>query len=72
MFASRLEAQSPLKKIGGGYGFVTDQKDHRIDSVTQVKAGDGIKVIVRDGSMEAVISRINQSDEEKKDDPDRR
>lgn len=70
LFASRLEAQSPLKKIGGGYGFVTDKKDHRIDSVTQVKAGDGIRVIVRDGSMEAVISQIIPNDQTKNDDLD--
>lgn len=70
LFASRLEAQSPLKKIGGGYGFVTDKNDHRIDSVTQVKAGDGIRVIVRDGSMEAVISQIIPNDQTKNDDLD--
>jgi exodeoxyribonuclease VII large subunit len=70
LFASRLEAQSPLKKIGGGYGFVTDKKDHRINSVTQVKAGDGIRVIVRDGSMEAVISQIIPNDQTKNDDLD--
>lgn len=70
LFASRLEAQSPLKKIGGGYGFVTDKKDHRIDSVTQVKAGDGIRVIVRDGSMEAVISNITPNDQTKNDELD--
>lgn len=72
LFASRLEAQSPLKKIGGGYGFVTDKKDHRIDSVKQVKGGDSIKVIVRDGSMEAVISRINPIEKTKKDNLDSR
>jgi exodeoxyribonuclease VII large subunit len=70
LFASRLEAQSPLKKIGGGYGFVTDKKDHRIDSVTQVKAGDGIRVIVRDGSMEAVISNITPNDQTMNDELD--
>lgn len=70
LFASRLEAQSPLKKIGGGYGFVTDKKDHRIDSVTQVKAGDGIRVIVRDGSMEAVISQITPNHQTENDDLD--
>ncbi|RKD33278.1 exodeoxyribonuclease VII large subunit [Lacrimispora algidixylanolytica] len=70
LFANRLEAQSPLKKIGGGYGFVTDKKDHRINSVTQVKAGDGIRVIVRDGSMEAVISQIIPNDQTKNDDLD--
>lgn len=63
LFTSRLEAQSPLKKIGGGYGFVTDEKGQRIDSIEQVKAGDNIRLRVRDGSMEAVVSRITPNEE---------
>lgn len=58
IFISRLEAESPLKRMGGGYGFVTDGKDRRIDSVKQVKAGDKIGLRLRDGSMEAVVSRV--------------
>lgn len=58
IFISRLEAESPLKRMGGGYGFVTDGKDKRIDSVKQVKAGDRIGLRLRDGSMEAVVSSV--------------
>lgn len=58
IFISRLEAESPLKRMGGGYGFVTDGKDKRIDSVKQVKAGDRIGLRLRDGSMEAVVSHV--------------
>lgn len=58
LLIGRLEAGSPLKRIGGGYGFVTDGKNKRINSVNQVKAGDRIGVRLKDGSMEAVVSRI--------------
>lgn len=58
LFVSRLEAGSPLKKIGGGYGFITDVKNRRIDSVEQVKAGDRIGLKLRDGSIEATVSHV--------------
>lgn len=62
LYISRLEAGSPLKRIGGGYGFVTDEKDKRINSVNQMKAGDRIGVRLQDGSMEAVVSRITPAE----------
>ena len=61
LMISRLDGLSPLKRIGGGYGFITDEKDRRLESIDQVKAGDGIKVRVRDGSVEAVVSNVSPS-----------
>ncbi|WP_124064834.1 exodeoxyribonuclease VII large subunit [Clostridium sp. E02] len=61
LLISRLEAQSPLKKIGSGYGFVTDQKNQRIDSVKQVIKGDKIRLQIRDGSLDAVVSHVTPS-----------
>ena len=58
LLISRLDARSPLKRIGGGYGYVTDEKDKRIDSVKQLHTGDRIGVRLRDGGIEAVISSI--------------
>lgn len=37
LMSSRLDGLSPLKKIGGGYGFLTNDKNRRIESVEQVK-----------------------------------
>ena len=51
LISSRLDGLSPLKKIGGGYGFLTDGKNRRIESVDQVKQGDPIKVRIRDGRI---------------------
>lgn len=61
LLISRLEAQSPLKRIGGGYGFVTDQKNQRIDSVKQIKKGDKIRLQIRDGNLDAVVSHVTSS-----------
>ena len=61
LIISRLDGLSPLKRIGGGYGFITDEKDRRLESIDQVKAGDGLRVRVRDGSVEAVVSNVSPS-----------
>ena len=61
LIISRLDGLSPLKRIGGGYGFITDEKGRKLESAAQVKAGDGIKVRVRDGSVEAVVSKVSPS-----------
>ncbi len=56
LMSSRLDGLSPLKKIGGGYGFLTDKKNRRIESVEQVKKGDHIQMRIRDGRIDAVVS----------------
>ena len=63
LIISRLDGLSPLKRIGGGYGFITDGKERRLESVNQVQTGDGIKVRVRDGSIDAVVSSVTLSEE---------
>lgn len=58
LIISRLDGLSPLKRIGGGYGFLTDGKERPIDSVNKVKSGDQIRLRIRDGSMEAMITHV--------------
>ncbi len=58
LLASRLEAGSPLKRIVGGYGFATDETHRPIESVKQIKPGEKIRLRIRDGSIDAVVSRI--------------
>lgn len=54
--AGRLEAQSPLKKLHGGYGFVTDARGKAVRSITQTKPGELIEISVRDGRIEAAVT----------------
>lgn len=61
---SRLHGLSPLKRIGGGYGFVTDGKDRRMESVRQVKTGDRINIRIRDGKVEAEVCGVVPEEQE--------
>lgn len=54
--AGRLEALSPLKKLSGGYGFVTDERGKAVKSIAQTKPGDLIGISVRDGRIEARVT----------------
>ncbi|ETP71866.1 exodeoxyribonuclease VII, large subunit [Lachnospiraceae bacterium JC7] len=55
----RLEAVSPLKKLSGGYGFVQDDKGHKVDSVKKIKKGELITTTLRDGTLKSRIEEIN-------------
>lgn len=53
--AARLEGQSPLKKLGGGYVYARDRKGQALVSVEQVTEGDGLTIVMRDGRIEAKV-----------------
>ena len=53
--AARLEGQSPLKKLGGGYVYARDRKGQALVSVEQVTEGDGLTILMRDGRIEAKV-----------------
>lgn len=54
--AGRLEALSPLKKLGAGYGFVTDTQGNALRSIAQARTGDMVQINVRDGRIEARVT----------------
>lgn len=53
--AARLEGQSPLKKLGGGYVYARDQKGEALISVDQVTEGDGLTILMRDGRIKVEV-----------------
>ena len=66
--AGRLDALSPLKKLSGGYGFVTDSRGNAVRSIGQTGTGDRIGISVRDGRIEAQVTgtvavRLPESEE---------
>ena len=48
---------SPLEKISGGFGFLTDEQGKRIQSAGQVSPGDRISIQVRDGKILARVEK---------------
>ena len=56
LLAARLDGLSPLKKISGGYGYITDGSGHAVLSAESVRKGDSLTVFVRDGRIGAIVT----------------
>lgn len=63
LLAGRLHGLSPLEKISGGFGFLTDESGRRIAGVNQVKPGDGLEIRVRDGRIRARVLETRRLEE---------
>ena len=55
LLSGRLDGLSPLKKLGGGFGFVTDARGRAFTSITQAEPGHIIRVSVKDGRVDARV-----------------
>ena len=55
LLSGRLDGLSPLKKLGGGFGFVTDARGRALTSITQAEPGDIIRISVKDGRADARV-----------------
>lgn len=55
--SGRLHGLSPLEKISGGYGFLTDSRNKRIEHMQDVKIGDEIAIRISDGKILAQVKQ---------------
>lgn len=60
LYATRLEALSPAKKISQGYAFVTDSKGKALKSVTSIDIDDELEICLIDGSIKAAVLEVNK------------
>ena len=54
ILAERLEGRSPLSKLTGGYGYITDN-GKALKSAADAKSGDLLKITLSDGSVEGKV-----------------
>ncbi len=54
--AETLEALSPLRTLTRGYAVVTDVDNQTVKSVEQIAVGAHLKVLLKDGSLEALVT----------------
>lgn len=60
--SGKLWGLSPLKKLGQGYGFVTDESGVRLASVKQAPVGSKIHVQVADGKLTASVEKSEEAE----------
>ncbi len=62
LLAGSMDGLSPLKRLGQGYSFVTDDSGKSLRDVHQVQNGDPISVYVLNGKIEASVTKITESE----------
>lgn len=60
--AGRLEGQSPLKRLSGGYSYVADENGKNIKSVENVSEGAKLNIYVTDGVINASVTGISRQE----------
>ena len=57
-YAARLEQHSPLLRLSGGYGYVSDAAGRAVLSAGQVREGDLLTIRFKDGRIAAAAERV--------------
>ncbi len=57
VYAARLEQRSPIAKLSGGYGFISDRDGKTVSSVEQVLPGSVLNIQLKDGKIETTVNK---------------
>lgn len=61
--SGKLSALSPLKRISGGFGYISDSKNHSVRSIDQIDIGDNISITLHDGCAKATVTQKQNLDQ---------
>lgn len=62
VLAGRLNGLSPLARISRGFGFLEGGDGKRIESVTQTRPGDAIRIRVTDGTIHGKVEAVEKAE----------
>ena len=57
---AKLDAMSPLKVLSRGYAMAQNEQGQVIRSISQVKNGDAVRVLVQDGVFSASVDSVEE------------
>ena len=63
LYAAQLEQRSPIAKLSGGYGYISDEKGVAVLSVDKTEPGDLLTIQLRDGRIDATVERVHRADQ---------
>ena len=61
IYAARLEQHSPLLRLSGGYGYISDAAGRAVLSAGQVREGDLLNIRLKDGKIAAAAEHVELS-----------
>ena len=62
LYIERMKAVSPLEKLNSGFSYVEDTDGKNIRSVTQVEAGERLRIRVSDGVIDTRVEQIQKEE----------
>ena len=62
LYAAQLEQRSPLARLSGGYGYISDANERAVLSAASVEAGDLLNIQLRDGRIGTRVERVEPGD----------
>ncbi|MCD7864536.1 MAG: exodeoxyribonuclease VII large subunit [Clostridiales bacterium] len=66
LYAAALDADSPLKKLQGGYAYLSTAEGRRVYAAVDLHAGDRVHAYMLDGSFFAVVDEVCADDRPEK------
>ncbi|MBO4399979.1 MAG: exodeoxyribonuclease VII large subunit, partial [Lachnospiraceae bacterium] len=60
---ARLDGVSPVRKLSGGYGYVSGPDGKPVTSAAARKAGDEVLIFLKDGELRTEVKEVRLSDE---------
>jgi len=58
LYAAQLEQRSPLARLSGGYGYISDANERAVLSAASVEAGDLLNIQLRDGRIGTRVEHV--------------
>ena len=61
LYIEKLKGLSPLDKLNQGFSYVSDEEGRTVTDVNQVRAGDGIRIYLKNGRLAATVTGKEQA-----------
>lgn len=62
IYLERFQGLSPLRKLNQGFSYVTDEENHPVTSIKNVRSGESLTISVTDGRIRASVQEIREED----------
>ena len=58
LLCQKLEGLSPITKLSGGYGFISDINDRPVTSINAVKVDSNLRITLKDGEVMTTVNNV--------------
>ena len=63
LLSAQMESSSPVRRLSGGYGYITDARGRAVISAAQIAEGEEVGIRLKDGRIETKAVRVHRLEE---------